>query len=352
VFINDVSVREFKAILVGHLYARLLTILMEDRGELFRRVGESLGACFASGDVRPFTFKPWHLKLRGLFVGSFQQIIWPWRITAWSEVESRRSDALVRSEGTTNTMKTHTATLFGGPVTTHSPGGLFLQYRFEPELGRVLMPAAGLIAISNILQEAPDARGLMLSLLSCINRYYVSPDQISLGSDAMAVDAALRTVLSGGKDDIADYRRRDDEVLRQAQRTAEALQAGTSPIDWTGVEKRLADGLGSALNWFRRKEVAPRLGMTPVRLAPLIATVAVILGLANLPYGYYTLLRLFLCGVSLFFLLGAHLVLEDWHRWVLGGLAVLYNPVLPIRIGEKGLWIILNVANGDPVLGS
>jgi hypothetical protein len=78
--------------------------------------------------------------------------------------------------------------------------------------------------------------------------------------------------------------------------------------------------------------------MTPVRPAALIATIAVILGFAALPYGYYMLLRLFLCGVSLFFLFGAKLVLEDWHRWTLGGLAVLYNPVLPIRLGDKGLW--------------
>lgn len=84
--------------------------------------------------------------------------------------------------------------------------------------------------------------------------------------------------------------------------------------------------------------------MTQVRTASLTATVAVLIGFADLPYGYYMLLRLFLCGVSLFFLLGAKLSLEDWARWVLGGLAVLYNPVLPIRLREKGLWEVLNIA--------
>lgn len=78
--------------------------------------------------------------------------------------------------------------------------------------------------------------------------------------------------------------------------------------------------------------------------ASLMATVAVLIGLGELPYGYYMLLRLFLCGVSLFLMFGSRLVLEDWHRWVLGGFAVLYNPVLPIRIGEKGIWIVLNIA--------
>jgi hypothetical protein len=84
--------------------------------------------------------------------------------------------------------------------------------------------------------------------------------------------------------------------------------------------------------------------LTQATSASLIATVAVAIGFASLPYGYYSLLRLFLCSVCLFFIFGARLTLKDWQRWVLGGLAVLYNPVLPIVIGNKGIWEILNVA--------
>ena len=84
---------------------------------------------------------------------------------------------------------------------------------------------------------------------------------------------------------------------------------------------------------------------SPARSASLIATIAVVIGVAELPYGYYMLLRLLLCGISLFLLFGANLKpkLQDWHRWTLGGFAVLYNPVLPIYLGEKGLWVIANV---------
>jgi hypothetical protein len=84
--------------------------------------------------------------------------------------------------------------------------------------------------------------------------------------------------------------------------------------------------------------------VTPAKSASLIATVAVAIGFAGLPYGYYSLLRLYLCGVCLFLTFGARLPLKDWQRWVLGGFAVLYNPVLPIAIGNKGIWEILNVA--------
>jgi hypothetical protein len=40
----------------------------------------------------------------------------------------------------------------------------------------------------------------------------------------------------------------------------------------------------------------------------------------------------------------AHLRLDDWERWSLGAAATLYNPIVPIRLGDKGLWIIANVA--------
>ena len=76
---------------------------------------------------------------------------------------------------------------------------------------------------------------------------------------------------------------------------------------------------------------------------PLIATVLVFFGFDSQPYGYYMVLRLFLCGASLFFLAGADLTLRDWQRWALGGFAVLYNPILPIHIGEKAIWEVLNV---------
>jgi hypothetical protein len=74
-----------------------------------------------------------------------------------------------------------------------------------------------------------------------------------------------------------------------------------------------------------------------------IAAVAVGIGLLPLPYGYYMLLRLFLCGVSLYFLTRPHGV-RDGEKWVLAGLVVLYNPIVPVELGSKPLWSIANVA--------
>ncbi len=73
-----------------------------------------------------------------------------------------------------------------------------------------------------------------------------------------------------------------------------------------------------------------------------VTTVGVLVGLAHMPYGYYSLLRLTVCGFSLYLLFGDNPVKTDWRRWVTGGCAVLYNPVLPVVIGEKDIWIMLN----------
>jgi hypothetical protein len=82
----------------------------------------------------------------------------------------------------------------------------------------------------------------------------------------------------------------------------------------------------------------------PFAWAALIATVGVLAGLDRWPYSYYMLLRMGLCGVSLF-LLSVPVRLEDWHRWALIGSAVMYNPVIPVRLGDKDLWIVLNFAS-------
>jgi hypothetical protein len=73
-----------------------------------------------------------------------------------------------------------------------------------------------------------------------------------------------------------------------------------------------------------------------------IAAVAVAVGLLPLPYGYYVLLRFFLCGLCLYFLAAVPRV-RDAEKWVLTGLVILYNPIVPIELGSKMLWSLVNV---------
>jgi hypothetical protein len=79
------------------------------------------------------------------------------------------------------------------------------------------------------------------------------------------------------------------------------------------------------------------------KVVTIIATIGVAVGLAAMPYGYYMLLRFVLCGASVYLLLGVGLELVHWQQWVLGAFAVLYNPFLPVRLGDKGIWTVLNI---------
>jgi len=84
---------------------------------------------------------------------------------------------------------------------------------------------------------------------------------------------------------------------------------------------------------------------SPQRDAGVIAGVVFWLALAGMfdfPYGYYMILRLIFCGACLFLLFSSHPITVEWHRWVTGGYAVLYNPIFPIVLGEKSAWIVLN----------
>jgi hypothetical protein len=73
-----------------------------------------------------------------------------------------------------------------------------------------------------------------------------------------------------------------------------------------------------------------------------IAAIAVAVGLLPLPYGYYMLLRVFLCVLCVYFLSSVRGV-RDGEKWVLAGLAVLHNPIAPVEPGSKPLWSIINI---------
>lgn len=75
----------------------------------------------------------------------------------------------------------------------------------------------------------------------------------------------------------------------------------------------------------------------------LIPIVALGVALLEMPYGYYMLLRLLVCGVCIYLAVDdAHRGRTDW-AWMLGGVAVLYNPVFRIPLSRE-IWSVVNVA--------
>ncbi len=73
-----------------------------------------------------------------------------------------------------------------------------------------------------------------------------------------------------------------------------------------------------------------------------IAWLAVALGLLPLPGEYYVLVRIFFCGLCIYFLTKP-VGVRDAEKWVLAGLAVLYNPLVPIEVGRT-VWAVASIA--------
>ncbi|MGH9256216.1 MAG: DUF6804 family protein [Vicinamibacterales bacterium] len=74
-----------------------------------------------------------------------------------------------------------------------------------------------------------------------------------------------------------------------------------------------------------------------------IAWIAVAIGLLPMPGEYYVLVRVFFCGIGIYFLTRPAGV-RDVERWVLTGLVVLYNPLVPVELGSGVLWTAVAIA--------
>ena len=88
-------------------------------------------------------------------------------------------------------------------------------------------------------------------------------------------------------------------------------------------------------------------------IAPLVV---IGIGLFPMPYGYYFLLRLvvFVCAVYFAFQLNSRS--DSTLVWVFGFFALLYNPFIPIYLGSKSIWVVVNlitvgifIANKDKI---
>ena len=80
-----------------------------------------------------------------------------------------------------------------------------------------------------------------------------------------------------------------------------------------------------------------------VRLVSAIVMAALAIALLDLPYGYYVLLRLVVCGVCIYLAVDAAGNGKSEWAWLLGGCAVLYNPIIKFPLGRE-IWPFVNLA--------
>jgi len=59
------------------------------------------------------------------------------------------------------------------------------------------------------------------------------------------------------------------------------------------------------------------------------------------PYGYYMILRWVVAGVAIFISWIAYELNKKRWSWLMAGIAILFNPILPIYF-NKSIWVIID----------
>lgn len=62
-------------------------------------------------------------------------------------------------------------------------------------------------------------------------------------------------------------------------------------------------------------------------------------------YSYYTFMKFIVTGVMFYHAYFIYEILKKINHWFWGsvGTAVLFNPVIPIHLGDKDLWMVIDI---------
>ena len=77
----------------------------------------------------------------------------------------------------------------------------------------------------------------------------------------------------------------------------------------------------------------------------IIAAAMSLIAIADLPYGYYTLMRLVVCATAVFVIVVAVKLGRMWAVWAFSVVALLFNPIVPVHL-TKSLWQPLDFIAG------
>ncbi|WP_415390296.1 DUF6804 family protein [Porticoccus sp. Uisw_050_02] len=75
-----------------------------------------------------------------------------------------------------------------------------------------------------------------------------------------------------------------------------------------------------------------------------IPAILLFIAIFGLPYGYYTLLRLVVTGISIY---AAFFLFErdSFNFWAFLGIALLFNPLIPVHLSRE-VWFPINIIVG------
>ena len=86
--------------------------------------------------------------------------------------------------------------------------------------------------------------------------------------------------------------------------------------------------------------VGSSLGRHVSKIPAVISGIFLLLAVfARWPYGFYTLLRFAVCGSAIYLALQANDFKKPAWVWIMGAMAVLFNPLVPVRF-PRSVWQI------------
>ena len=80
------------------------------------------------------------------------------------------------------------------------------------------------------------------------------------------------------------------------------------------------------------------------KIPAIIASIMLLLTFLNWPYGYYTLLRIVITGIAIYYAYYLYKIVKEQNFWFrsLVAIIILFNPILPIYLGDKSVWGIID----------
>jgi hypothetical protein len=79
----------------------------------------------------------------------------------------------------------------------------------------------------------------------------------------------------------------------------------------------------------------------PLIVPGAMAAAMLMIALGSHAYGYYTLLRWVVCAAAVLFVISYYARRAMWAVWVFGFIALLFNPIAPIRLA-RSTWAIVD----------
>ncbi len=78
-------------------------------------------------------------------------------------------------------------------------------------------------------------------------------------------------------------------------------------------------------------------------LLVVVATLVMLVGMLGMPSSFYTMLRIVVCLAAVVGFVSARRAGLDHWGWVYGVIAVVYNPIAPVYLHSRGMWMIVNL---------